>query len=60
MVRALLLVTDLLFDATAVVVATTGLAALGCLSYWCLAPLRRRAAIAAASAQSASPRGAAR
>lgn len=43
MVGALLLVTDLLFDATAVVVCTTTLAALGCLVFWCLAPLLRRA-----------------
>jgi Family of unknown function (DUF6328) len=45
MVGALLLVTDLLFDDAAVVVVTTGLAALGCLSFWCLAPLRRRATL---------------
>jgi hypothetical protein len=43
MVGALLLVTDLLFDATAVIAGTTALAALGCLIFWCLAPLRRRA-----------------
>jgi hypothetical protein len=43
MVGALLLVTDLLFDDSAVVVVTTGLAALGCLTFWCLAPMRRRA-----------------
>ena len=42
MVGALLLVTDLLFDDTAVIAGTTGLAALGCLVFWCLAPLRRR------------------
>jgi hypothetical protein len=45
MVGALLLVTDLLFDTTAVVAGTTALAALGCLVFWCLAPLRRRARI---------------
>jgi uncharacterized protein DUF6328 len=45
MVGALLLVTDLLFDATAVVAGTTALAALGCLVFWCLAPLARRARI---------------
>jgi hypothetical protein len=45
MVGALLLVTDLLFEDKAVVVVTTGLAALACISFWCLAPLRRRAAI---------------
>lgn len=45
MVGALLLVTDLLFEDTAVVVVTTGLAALACVSLWCLAPLRRRAII---------------
>jgi hypothetical protein len=43
MVGALLLVTDLLFDDSAVVIVTTGLAALGCVSLWCVAPLRRRA-----------------
>lgn len=43
MIGALLLVTDLLFDDIAVVAATTGLAALGCLSLWCVAPLLRRA-----------------
>ncbi len=45
MVGALLLVTDLLFEDTAIVVATTGLATLACVSFWCLAPLRRRATI---------------
>ena len=45
MIGALLLVTDLLFDETAVIVTTTALAALGCLVFWCLAPLRRRARI---------------
>ena len=45
MVGALLLVTDLLFEDKTVVVVTTGLAALACISFWCLAPLRRRAAI---------------
>ena len=49
MVGALLLVTDLLFDATAVVVGTTTLAALGCLVFWCLAPLLRRANLRAAT-----------
>jgi hypothetical protein len=43
MVGALLLVTDLLFDSTAVPVITTGTAALACVALWCLAPLRRRA-----------------
>jgi hypothetical protein len=43
MVGALLLVSDLLFDDTAIVAVTAGLAALGCLSSWCLAPLLRRA-----------------
>ena len=46
MVGALLFVTDLLFDDAAIVIATTGLAALGCLSLWCLAPLSRRGRIA--------------
>jgi hypothetical protein len=45
MVGALLLVADLLFDAIAVVVATSGLAAVGCLVLWCLVPIRRRAEI---------------
>jgi hypothetical protein len=45
MVGALLLVTDLLFDDTGVVVATTAVAALGCLTCWCLAPLARRSTI---------------
>jgi hypothetical protein len=49
MVGALLLVTDLLFDDLAVVLATTGLAALGCVSLWCVAPLARRAKIRPAS-----------
>jgi hypothetical protein len=48
MIGALLLVTDLLFDDTAVVVATTAIATLGCASLWCLAPLLRRARIRAA------------
>jgi hypothetical protein len=47
MVGALLLVTDLLFDAIAIVAGTTALAALGCLSFWCVAPLLRRARIRA-------------
>src|SRR5690349_4769255 len=42
MIGALLLVTDLLFDSTVTVVATTAVAAFGCLWWWCLAPLRRR------------------
>src|SRR3954470_9953490 len=46
MIGALMFVTDLLFEGPAVVVATTGLAALGCLSCWCLAPLSRRRRIA--------------
>ena len=45
MVGALLFVTDLLFDATTVMAGTTALTALGCLVFWCLAPLRRRARI---------------
>ena len=45
MVGALLLVTDLLFEAVAVVVATTALAALGCVFFWCVAPLLRRARV---------------
>lgn len=45
MVGAVLLVTDLLFDDTVVVVATSALAALGCVSLWCLAPLARRGRI---------------
>jgi hypothetical protein len=49
MVGALLFVTDLLFDAVAVVVSTTALAALGCVVFWCLAPLRRRGRVQARS-----------
>jgi Family of unknown function (DUF6328) len=45
MVGALLLVTDLLFDAAVVIAGTTALAALGCVFFWCLAPLLRRARI---------------
>ena len=40
---ALLLVTDLIFADTIVVIATTALAAMTCVVSWCLAPLRRRA-----------------
>jgi hypothetical protein len=47
MVGAVLLVTDLLFDAVAVVVGATALAALGCVFFWCLAPLLRRAKVQA-------------
>jgi Family of unknown function (DUF6328) len=50
MVGALLLVSDLLFDATALIGSTTALAALGCLVFWCLAPLLRRTRIRAAAA----------
>src|SRR3954453_17198598 len=35
MVGALLLVSDLLFDEAAIVVVTSGLAAAGCLCFWC-------------------------
>jgi hypothetical protein len=42
MVGALLLVTDLLFQDTAAVVGTTAVAALACVTFWCVAPLRRR------------------
>src|SRR3954471_5739668 len=45
MVGALLLVTDLLFRGSAIVLVTTGLAAFGCLVLWCVAPLRRRARV---------------
>jgi hypothetical protein len=45
MTGALLLVTDLLFTATTVVVATTALAAGICVLAWCLVPLRRRAKV---------------
>ncbi|HKG65236.1 MAG TPA: DUF6328 family protein [Solirubrobacteraceae bacterium] len=41
-VGALLLVTDLLFRGSGMVVATTGLAALACVIFWCAAPLSRR------------------
>jgi hypothetical protein len=43
MLGALMLVTDLLFSDSAVVVVTTGLATLACLCFWCVAPLLRRA-----------------
>ena len=39
---ALLLVTDLIFADTIVVIATTAVAGLTCVLSWCLAPLRRR------------------
>jgi hypothetical protein len=42
MTGALLLVTDLLFADTIVVIVTTALAAMTCALSWCLAPLRRR------------------
>jgi hypothetical protein len=46
MVGALLLVSDLMFDG-AVVVATGALAALGCVTCWCVMPLLRRSALRA-------------
>src|SRR5690242_4291785 len=42
MTGALLLVTDLLFADTIVVITTTALAAMTCVLSWCLVPLRRR------------------
>jgi hypothetical protein len=45
MTGALLLVTDLLFADTIVVIATTAVAAMTCVLSWCLAPLRRRAKV---------------
>jgi hypothetical protein len=42
---ALLLVTDVIFAGTIVVIATTALAAVSCVLAWCLAPLRRRATL---------------
>jgi hypothetical protein len=45
MVGALLLVTDLLFDGTTVVVATAGVAARGCVWFWCMAPVLRRSKV---------------
>ena len=39
----LLLVTDLIFAGTIVVIATSAIAAVTCVLFWCLAPLRRRA-----------------
>jgi hypothetical protein len=45
MIGALLLVADLLFSSTAIVVVTAGLAAFGCATLWCVAPLRRRAKV---------------
>jgi hypothetical protein len=55
MIGALLLVTDLLFDDTAIIVGTTGLAAFGCISLWCLAPLSRRASIRRTSSSTEIP-----
>jgi Family of unknown function (DUF6328) len=55
MVGAVLLVTDLLFDAVAVVVATTALAAVGCAVFWCLAPLLRRAIVRARNGAATQP-----
>jgi len=55
MVGALLLVTDLIFAGTAVVVATTALATLGCLVVWCVAPLLRRSRIRPEVASSSLP-----
>jgi hypothetical protein len=57
MVGAVLIVTDLLFDAVAVVVATTGLAAVGCAVFWCLAPLLRRANVRARNGAATQPAG---
>jgi hypothetical protein len=42
MIGALMLVTDLLFDSDVTVAVTSAVAALGCLWWWCLAPLLRR------------------
>ncbi len=59
---ALLLVTDVIFAGTIVVIATTALAAVTCVLTWCLAPLRRRATlrrsrrIAAAASGQRAPR----
>src|SRR5829696_5614750 len=55
MIGALLLVTDLLFDDTAIIVGTAGLAAFGCISLWCLAPLSRRASIRRTSSSTEIP-----
>jgi hypothetical protein len=49
MTGALLLVTDLLFADTIVVIVTTALAAMTCVLSWCLAPLRRRTRVRRAS-----------
>jgi hypothetical protein len=49
MIGAILLVCDLLFDG-GIVVAATGVAAASCLACWCVAPLLRRAKIAALQA----------
>jgi hypothetical protein len=54
MVGAVLLVTDLLFAATAVIVATTALTALACVVFWCLAPLLRRSRIRTAAEDAGS------
>jgi hypothetical protein len=57
MTGAVLLVTDLLFDDVAVVAATAGLAGLGCVSMWCLAPLLRRSRIRRDRGPASRPRG---
>jgi hypothetical protein len=57
MIGALLLVTDLLFDAMAVIAGTTALAAGGCVSLWCVAPLRRRGRIRPEAGDAAASHG---
>jgi hypothetical protein len=55
MTGALLLVTDLLFADTTVVIGTTALAAVTCVLCWCLAPLRRRAKVRRGRVPAAAP-----
>jgi Family of unknown function (DUF6328) len=57
MTGAVLLVTDLMFDDIAIVAATAGLAALGCVSLWCVAPLLRRSRIGRGRRSAWRPRG---
>jgi hypothetical protein len=57
MTGALLLVTDLLFADTIVVIVTTALAAMTCVLSWCLAPLRRRTRVRRARSVPTATRG---
>src|SRR5215213_4534630 len=54
---ALLLVSDLMFADTTVVIATTALAAMSCVVSWCLAPLRRRTKLRRGGGTAAAAQG---